>query len=187
MTVNFDRLAIKAIASAGFCLGALALSPHAVAAPLMTGGGYQCVQPQAGSAAAAAAGPAGAGAAPCAATALQSSGSIVPAAAPVVPLAPPVPVVPPLVPPVVPPPLVPPVPLTPPVPPVVPPPLVPPVPLAPPVPVVPIAAGAPVAAPGLAGAPLMEMSGAVGKGDVISPSAGNGPPSGVPALPGPKG
>ena len=180
MTVNFDRWAIKAIASAGLCLGALALSPHAVATPLMTGGGYRCVETPAG----ATASPAAVGA-PCAAAAVQSSGSIVPAGVPPVPLVPPVvppPLVPPLVPPVVPPPLVPPL-----VPPVVPPPLVPPLvpPVVPPplVPPVPIAAGAP-----LVGAPLVEMSGgARGKGDVINPSVANGPAAGVAAQPGPQG
>lgn len=160
MTVNFDRFAIKAIASAGFCVSALVLSPHALATPFTTGGGYVCVEAPAG-----AAGPAAAGAAPCAAAAVQSSGIVPP-----VPLGPPPIVPPPLVPPIVPPPLVPPL---------VPPPVVPPV--VPPVPVVPVAA----AAPALAGAPLVEMSGATGKGAPTAPSGANGPAAGVPALPGP--
>jgi hypothetical protein len=49
---------------------------------------------------------------------------------------------------------------------------------------VPLAAGAPVVAPALAGAPLVVMSGSTGKGDPVGPG-GNGPVAGVPALPGP--
>lgn len=172
MTVNFDRFAIKAIASAGFCVSALVLSPHALATPFTTGGGYVCVEAPAGGA-----GPAAAGAAaPCAAAAVQSAGIVPP-----VPLGPPPIVPPPLVPPLVPPPLVPPIVPPPLVPPLVPPPVVPPV--VPPIvpPVVPVAA----AAPALAGAPLMEMSGATGKGAPTAPAGSNGPPAGVPALPGP--
>ena len=46
MTI-FDRFKIKAVAGAGLCGAAIALSPDAAATPLMTGG-YACVQGTAG-------------------------------------------------------------------------------------------------------------------------------------------
>ena len=55
MAINFDRVAIKAVASAGLCAAAMASSPQAAADPLLTGG-YHCVQDAAGSAAAGGAG-----------------------------------------------------------------------------------------------------------------------------------
>lgn len=92
MTAIFDRFTIKALAGAGLCATALTLSPHAVAAPLKTGG-YNCLQTQAADGALAAA--------PCSAAAVEASGIVAPAAAPVPvgPVAAPVPVAP-VVPPV---------------------------------------------------------------------------------------
>ena len=50
MTI-FDRFNITVVAAgAGLCSVALALSPEAAAVPLITGGGYACVQNSAGGA-----------------------------------------------------------------------------------------------------------------------------------------
>lgn len=140
--INFDRVAVKVVASAGLFAATMALSPVAAAAPFPTGG-YQCVDQSSGAALPP-------GAVPCAAAAVESSGVVAP-------LAPP-PVVPPVVPPVAPPPVVPPV-----VPPVAPPPVVPPIvpPVAPP----PIVPPVPAAAPAAGAAPITIMGGAgSGKG-----------------------
>ena len=45
-----DRFNMKVVASAGLCAAAMALSPDAAAAPLITGG-YACMQSSAGDAA----------------------------------------------------------------------------------------------------------------------------------------
>ena len=50
-----ERFNIKVVASAGLCGAAIALSPYAAAAPLITGG-YACTQAQAGDVLAAAGG-----------------------------------------------------------------------------------------------------------------------------------
>ncbi|ETA99581.1 hypothetical protein O978_21245, partial [Mycobacterium avium subsp. paratuberculosis 10-5864] len=124
-----DRFNMKVVASAGLCGAAIALSPDAAAAPLITGG-HACIQGQSGEVAPAAGGPV-AGGAPAAGGAV-AAGATDMCAAPLtdmsgVPMAVPGPV--PLGAPV-------PVPLGAPLP------LGAPVPLAPPVPVVP--AGAPL-------------------------------------------
>lgn len=156
-----DRFNIKLVASAGLCGAAIALSPNAAAAPLITGG-HACIEGQAGEApfvaGAPAAGGAPAAAGACAAPLTDMSG---------VPLAVPGPL-----------PLGAPVPLAPPVP------LVPPV---PPVPVVP--AGAPLvalggAAPdGLPAAPIIDMSGV--KDVTTGPAPTGGPVPGRPVPAGP--
>jgi hypothetical protein len=98
MTI-FNRVTVTVVAAgAGLCGVALALSAHAVATPLITGG-YECLQTQAGAAPAAApCAPAGAPIAEMAGVPMALPGPVpvVPAAppVPVVPLAPPVPVVP---------------------------------------------------------------------------------------------
>src|ERR1700741_1924834 len=51
-----ERFNIKVVASAGLCAAAIAVSPYAAAAPLITGG-YGCSQPLAGGVLAAAGGP----------------------------------------------------------------------------------------------------------------------------------
>ena len=51
-----DRFNMKVIASAGLCGAAIALSPGAAAAPLITGG-HACIEGQSGEAAPAAGGP----------------------------------------------------------------------------------------------------------------------------------
>src|ERR1700740_3685309 len=51
-----ERFNIKVVASAGVCAAAIAVSPYAAAAPLITGG-YGCSQPLAGGVLAAAGGP----------------------------------------------------------------------------------------------------------------------------------
>ncbi|MDS0337659.1 hypothetical protein NDO39_25820, partial [Mycobacterium intracellulare] len=51
-----DRFNMKVVAGAGLCGAAIALSPDAAAAPLITGG-HACIQGQAGDAAPAAGGP----------------------------------------------------------------------------------------------------------------------------------
>jgi len=54
MTI-FDRFTITVVAAgAGLCGVALALSPEVAAAPLITGGGYGCVQTSSGDGAGAA-------------------------------------------------------------------------------------------------------------------------------------
>ena len=68
MTI-FGRFNVKVVASAGLCGAAIALSPHAAAAPLITGG-HACIQGmagEAGSPAAAAGGPLAAAGGPLAA------------------------------------------------------------------------------------------------------------------------
>ena len=160
---TFAHTSVRAVVSAGFCLtavaAAVALSPHAAAQPLKTGG-YKCVD-------AAAAAP---GAPVCAAPAVEAAG-IAPAAAAV----PPVPLAPP--------PVVPPVPLAPPPVPMAP----PPVPLAPPpVPVVPAAAPVP-AAPAPIAAPVATAAGAASGKGVPTVSPGGGPVAGTPTPPGPTG
>ena len=165
MQINYVRFTIKTLAGAALCVCATALSPHAAAAPLLTGG-YKCVDQMAGAAGAAAG---------CSATSVEASGLVAPVAAPVVPMAAPVPPVPLGVPPVVPP-----VPLG-----------VPPVPLGPPpggLPVgAPIPIAAPLAAPLAAGAVVADMS-ATGKGAPITTSAATvGPTPDIPTLPGPMG
>ncbi|MBZ4622238.1 hypothetical protein GBO18_20165, partial [Mycobacterium avium subsp. hominissuis] len=67
-----DRFNMKVVASAGLCGAAIALSPDAAAAPLITGG-HACIQGQSGEAAPAAGGPV-AGGAP-AATAPPAAGA----------------------------------------------------------------------------------------------------------------
>lgn len=153
-----DRF-IKVVAGAGLCGAALALSPGAAAAPLMTGGGYECMQGSAAAGTPAAA--AGAPVAACTASAPLADMAGVPLALPgPVPAAPPVPVIPP-------------------------PPLAPP-PLAPPVPVAPVGAPVPAGAPVAAGAPLADMAGTYGgKGDPIRPAPVGGPMPGQPVIPGP--
>jgi hypothetical protein len=120
MTI-FDRFSIRLVAAgAGLCGAALCFSPDATAAPLITGGGYACLEGAAGQAGAA---PVAAGCSPAAAPLADMAG--VPMALPgPIPAAPPVPVVPP-------------VPLAPPVP------VVPVVPAGAPV-AAPVAAGAPI-------------------------------------------
>lgn len=157
---RFARVAVKVVASTGFCVAVAVLSPDAAATPLKTGG-YKCLDAAAGTATPGVAG------APCAAAAVEASGVVAP-------LAPPVPVAPAGIPPV----------------PVVPPAGVPPVLLAPPVPVVPAAAGAPIAAAaGPAGAPVTDLAGlATGKEAPTSrPADADGPTPGVPLQPGPQG
>jgi hypothetical protein len=175
MTI-FDRFNITVVAAgAGLCGVALAFSPPAAAAPLITGGGYACVQTSSGDAVGAA--PAATGAVGAAAAA----GACGPASAPLsemagVPMALPGPV------PVAAPPVpagVPPVPVG-----------VPPVPVGvPPVPVgvPPVPVGAPVAAPVPVGAPLTAMSGVAGKEQPSGPPPDGAPVSGQPILPGPTG
>lgn len=162
-----DRLKIKAVAGAGLCGAALALSPDAAAVPLITGG-YACVQGIAGETApAAAAGgplvaevcspPAPAGAA------LSGAGGAAPVAPG--PVAAPAPVGAPVG---------------------------APLPAGAGAPVLPAGAGAPVGAPVLAGAPapggalFTELAGGVGGKGVPTGSAPTaGPVSGQPILPGP--
>jgi hypothetical protein len=177
-----DRFTITAIAGAGLCAAAMALSPHAAAAPFKTGG-YHCADSSGAVPAGAAAAGGGADAAACnAVDAVSLSG--LPAGVPVLPGPPPVvvppPLVPPLVPPVVPPlapPLVPP--LVPPLAPPLLPPLVPPVPL-----------GAGAAAPlvsALDTAAIANANGLVPGKEAVAgpPPAGVGPDRGVPTQPGP--
>lgn len=166
MTV-FDRFTIKAVAGAGLCGAAMALSPEAAASPLKTGG-YACVQDQAGDPAAAAA-----GAPVAAAGAAAASSGVCPASAPLadmagVPMIAPGPVVPigaplPVVPAGVPLPVVPAgVPL---------------------IALGPVLAGAPLDP--VAAAPIIDMAGA--KDAPTGPSPTGGPVPGQPALPGPSG
>ncbi|OBG76434.1 hypothetical protein A5714_02300 [Mycobacterium sp. E2462] len=152
-----DRFNIKVVASAGLCGAAIALSPDAAAAPLITGG-HACIEGQAGEApfvaGAPAAGGAPAAAGACAAPLTDMSG---------VPLAVPGPL--PLVPPV---------------------PVVPPVPIAPPIPVVPagaplVALAGP--ADGLPAAPIIDMSGV--KDVTTGPAPSGGPVPGQPVPAGP--
>jgi hypothetical protein len=102
MTI-FDRFSIRLVAAgAGLCGAALVFSPDVTAAPLITGGGYACVEGAAGQAGGA---PVAAPCAPAAASVADMAG--VPMALPgPIPAAPPVPVVPAL-------PLAPPVPVVP--------------------------------------------------------------------------
>lgn len=90
--VSFARIAVNVVAGAGLCAAAAALSPHAAATPLKTGG-YKCLETAPG-------------AAPCSAAAIEAAGVVAPplgppipvlpaAIIPPVPAAPPVPVVPP--------------------------------------------------------------------------------------------
>ncbi|RAV13256.1 hypothetical protein DQP55_10380 [Mycolicibacterium sp. GF69] len=153
---TFKRVNIAAAVGAGLCGVAIALSP------VVSAGGYECVQT--------ATGEAPAGAPPGAVCAPLTDMAGVPMALPGPP-----PIAPPLVPPVVPPPLVPPLVPPPLVPPVVPPPLVPPV------------AGAPIVggAPAVVGAPLTEMGGLAGKGEKVGPPAAGAPVPGQPTPPGP--
>ncbi|OWM03507.1 hypothetical protein B7435_12755, partial [Mycolicibacterium peregrinum] len=83
MMTTFANITVKTAIGAGFCLtavaAAMALSPHAAALPLKTGG-YKCVDGAA------------APGAPCAAPAVEAAGVVpaaAPAAVPPVPLAPP--------------------------------------------------------------------------------------------------
>ena len=168
----FDRFNIGVVAAAaGMCGVAIALSPGAAAAPLITGG-YECFQTSAGEAGgaspAAADGMPVAGA-PAAAGGLPVAGGCIPASAPLadmagIPMALPGPV-----------PVAAPVPLA------------APAPLGAPVPVVaPAAAPVPLAAPVPEGAPLLDMSGGYGgKGDPIAPPSAGAPVSGQPIPPGP--
>ncbi|MUL82995.1 MULTISPECIES: hypothetical protein [unclassified Mycolicibacterium] len=117
---TFAQITVKTVVGAGLCVTAVALSPHAAALQLKTGG-YKCADAAAGAAPVA-------GMPLCAAPAVEAMG-IAPPLAPPVAAVPPVPLAPPPV-------AVPPVPLAPPVP-------VVPVPAAPVVP----AAAAPAAAP----------------------------------------
>jgi hypothetical protein len=180
-----DRFNIKVVAGAGLCGAAIALSPDAAAAPLITGG-QACIEGQSGELAPAAGGPAaGAGAVAGGAPAAGGAGTVaagtpgaggicaapmtdmsgVPMAVPgPLPVGAPVPIVPPL-------------------------PLAPPVPIVPPVPVVPagaplIALGGPAAA-GEAAAPLIDMSGV--KDAPTGPAPTGGPAAGQPTRPGPSG
>jgi hypothetical protein len=102
MTI-FDRFSIRLVAAgAGLCGAALVFSPDVPAAPLITGGGYECMTAAAGEAGGV---PAAAPCAPPAAPLADMAG--VPMALPgPIPAAPPVPVVPPV-------PLAPPVPVVP--------------------------------------------------------------------------
>ncbi|EJO90922.1 hypothetical protein ACRU3B_02605 [Mycobacterium colombiense] len=168
-----DRFNIKVVAGAGLCGAAIALSPDAAAAPLITGG-HACIEGQSGEVApaagpGAAAGTVAAGAPAaggmCAAPMTDMSG--VPMAVPgPLPIGAPLPIVPPL-------------------------PLAPPVPLVPPVPVVPagaplIALGGPLAgAPLEAAAPIIDMSGV--KDAPTGPAPSGGPVDGQPVRPGPSG
>ncbi|MGE2818156.1 hypothetical protein ACQI5H_23890 [Mycobacterium heidelbergense] len=175
-----DRFSIKVVASAGLCGAAIALSPDAAAAPLITGG-HACTQQQAGEVPAVVGGPAEAAGGPV----LAAGGSIVETcAAPLtdmsgVPLVVPGPVGAPIVP------------VVPAGVPLLPGPL--PLPLGAPVaPVVPagaplIALGAPVEAPldGVATAPLLDMSGV--KDAPTGPAPTGGPVPGQPVMPGPSG
>jgi len=141
----FDRFNSTVVAAgAGLCGVAMALSPQAVAAPLITGGeDYACIESSAGELAA----PAAAPCAPAAAPVADMAG--VPMALPG-PLAPPVPVAPPV-------PIAPPVPLAPPVP------IVPVVPAAAPLPV-----GAPLTQMGGAGGGKGELTGPPPPGAPVS-------------------
>ncbi|WP_036461225.1 hypothetical protein [Mycobacterium sp. 141] len=156
---RFARVAVKVVASTGFCVAVTVLSPNAAATPLKTGG-YKCLDAAAGTAAPGVAG------APCAAAAVEASGVVAP-------LAPPVPVVPAGIPPV---PVVPAG-----VPPVL---LAPPVPVVPAAAGAPIAAAA-----GPVGAPVTDLAGAAtGKEAPTSrPADADGPTPGVPLQPGPQG
>src|ERR1700678_1255821 len=80
MTI-FDRFNIKLVASAGLCGAAIALSPDAAAAPLITGG-HACIQGLSGEA-----GPLAAAGAPLAAAGapLAAAGAPLPAAGPPLP------------------------------------------------------------------------------------------------------
>src|SRR5580693_3928916 len=74
------RFNIKVVASVGLCGAAIALSPYAAAAPLITGG-YACTQPPAGDVLAAAGGPEAAGGA-AAASGLAAAGGAAAAGGP---------------------------------------------------------------------------------------------------------
>lgn len=193
-----DRFNIKVVAGAGLCGAAIALSPDAAAAPLITGG-QACIEGKSGELAPAAGGPAAgvgavAGGAPTAggagtvaggAPAAGGAGTVAAGtpgaggicAAPMtdmsgVPMAVPGPL-----------PVGAPVPIVPPLP------LAPPVPIVPPVPVVPagaplIALGGPAAA-GEAAAPLIDMSGVKDAPTGAAPTGG--PAAGQPTRPGPSG
>ncbi|OMC55311.1 hypothetical protein A5747_13965 [Mycobacterium sp. IS-836] len=177
-----ERFSIKVVASAGLCGAAIALSPDAAAAPLITGG-HACTQQQAGEVPAAVGGPAEAAGGPV----LAAGGSVVETcAAPLtdmsgVPLVVPGPVGAPIVPvvpagvPLLPGPL--PLPLGAPVAPVVP----------AGAPLIalggPVAAGAPV--DGVAAAPILDMSGV--KDAPTGPAPTGGPVPGQPVMPGPSG
>jgi hypothetical protein len=158
MTI-FDRFNVRVVAAgAGLCGVAIALSPHVVAAPMITGG-YDCYSASAGEVGAAPAAPC----APAGAPIAEMAGvpMALPGPVPVVPAAPPVPAVP----------LAPPVPVVP---------VAAPLPLGAPV-------AAPLA-PAAGGAPLMDMAGAYGgKGDPIASPPAGAPASGQPILPGPAG
>ena len=191
MTI-FGRFNVKVVASAGLCGAAIALGPHAAAAPLITGG-HACIQGMAGESgppAAAAGGPLAAAGGPLAAAGgpvaaggpLPATGGPVAAGGPLgadvcssasapltgmaggVPLAAPGPVVAPVGAPV---------PAG--------------APVGAPVPVgAPLIALGPVGAPLPASAPLIDMDGSYGgKGDPTGPAPAGAPVPGQPVLPGP--
>jgi hypothetical protein len=180
-----ERFNIKVVAGAGLCGAAIALSPDAAAAPLITGG-HACTQQQAGEVPAAVGGLEGAGGAGAAGGPVLASGPVAEVCgAPLtdmsgVPLVVPGPVGAPVVAPV-------PagVPLG------VPAPLGAPLPVAPVVPAGaplialggPVAAGAPI--DGVAAAPILDMSGV--KDAPTGPAPTGGPVPGQPVMPGPSG
>ncbi|HZC52103.1 MAG TPA: hypothetical protein VE441_06360 [Mycobacterium sp.] len=183
-----ERFNIKVVASAALCGAAIALSPDAAAAPLITGG-HACTHQQAGEVPAAVGGPAEAGGSGAAGGPILAAGGPVAdtCAAPLtdmsgVPLVVPGPVGAPVVPVPAGVPLLPgPLPL----------PLGAPLPVAPVVPAGaplialggPVAAGAPV--DGVAAAPILDMSGV--KDAPTGPAPTGGPVSGQPVMPGPSG
>lgn len=152
----------------GLYVVAVALSPIAGAAPLVTGGAHACLETSAGEVsavpAAAGGGAAVVPAAGCAAPIADMAAGVPMALPGPLPIAPPVPVVPPV-------------------------PLGAPLPIAPPVPLgapLPVAAPLPAAAPLPVGAPLVDMAGGFsGKGDPIRPPADGAPVAGQPIMPGP--